>query len=50
MMLLPCYCTHEYQQKKYGNLRVHTPGKSKLKDHVKWRCTVCLSEKEIEKR
>ena len=47
MMLLPCTCTHPYQEKLYGKLRVHTETKQhKRPEERLWRCTVCLKEKD----
>lgn len=40
--ILPCTCTHAYQDKKYGRgNRVH----NKIKTGAGWRCTVCGKSK-----
>ncbi len=40
--ILECFCTHEYQDKRYGkNKRLHNPTKDG------YRCTVCKRETKI---
>lgn len=41
--LLPCSCKHSFQQRLYGDKRVHNDA-PKAKSG-KWRCTVCLTER-----
>lgn len=47
-MVKTCTCEHKGQDKLHGNnQRVHTPiTKNAGKGGNKWRCTVCLKEKE----
>lgn len=47
-MILACTCRSEYQDGKWGpHLRVHTPARASSPGMVKWRCGVCLNEKEL---
>ena len=39
--LLPCTCTHQYQDLVYHGLRVHNKIDGKANA---WRCTVCKKE------
>ena len=45
--LLPCTCTHQYQDLVYHGLRIHNriDGKSNA-----WRCVVCGKETEMPVR
>lgn len=41
--IIKCRCSHSFQDEKYGkDNRVHNA----CRDGTKWRCTVCLSEKD----
>jgi len=40
--ILPCDCTHQYQDARYGTgRRVHNRGKQIAVGKYLWRCTVC---------
>ena len=42
--VLPCNCTHAYQDEKYGRgLRLHNRA---TKETDLWRCTVCGKERK----
>lgn len=44
-MILKCSCQHKYQDQTHGaGNRVHNPAKDSS-GGVKWRCTICESEK-----
>lgn len=49
-MLLPCKCSHEYQDKTYGKgVRVHNKALKGFNSGIGWRCTVCKDVKAGKK-
>lgn len=45
-MVIKCTCQHESQDRLHGaGMRVHNPGQG-ANNTIKWRCTVCLKEKD----
>lgn len=49
-MIITCSCKHVTQDEFYGKgLRVHNPVNKDYKI-IGWRCTVCLSVKQNEKK
>jgi hypothetical protein len=46
-MILPCTCTHAYQDKVYGKgMRVHNEGTKCGQGGPGYRCTVCSATKK----